>query len=121
MLRLFRLRRWSVLTACVLFASLATTSVGALHHAATGHDAFPAVVEHDASAHRIQGDATAATAHPIHCLVCHWARSSRPRPEAAFQPAPAVQYSLRLHPEFFVVTPAALAAQPPLRSPPPTA
>ncbi|HEY6362070.1 MAG TPA: hypothetical protein VIX63_13235 [Vicinamibacterales bacterium] len=118
MLRLFRIRRWSVLTACVLFTSMAATTLGALSHAATGHDDFPASVEHDASAHRIQGDAGGAALHPLECVACQSARSLRTKPDAAYQPAPAVESSLRLRPEVFSVTPAALAAQPPLRSPP---
>jgi hypothetical protein len=77
------------------------------------------LVEHDASAHRFQADTSGAHSHPLHCLVCHSARSFRPRHEAAFQPgAPAVANSLRVHSEFFAVLAAALAAQPPLRSPP---
>ena len=116
MLRLMRVRRWSVATACVLFTSMATTTVAALHHEATGHDV--AFVEHDASAHRFHGNDGSAPTHPLHCLVCQWARTLRSKPGATFQPAPVLPLSRRLHTEFFAVTPAALAAQPPLRSPP---
>src|SRR5215207_10146784 len=112
MLRAFRTRGWSIVTAWLLFASLGTTSFGALIHAQSNHDAFPASLEHDASAHRFQGDAPEAPPHPLHCLVCHWARTFRPRPEIAFQPAPAAERRLRLPVILFVATPVALAALP---------
>ena len=82
------------------------------------HDCVPAFVEHDADAHRFQSNVAEAHAHPLHCLVCHWTRSFRPRPGTAFQPAPALDTYLRRPIEYFVVAPATLAAQPPLRSPP---
>jgi hypothetical protein len=115
----FRRRRASI--GATLLVSLATFGGSfALPHwlECHGHDCAPIFVEHDAAAHRFQADISEAEAHPLHCLVCHWARSFRPRPEAAYQPAPAVESTPRVHPEFFAVTPAALAAQPPLRSPP---
>jgi hypothetical protein len=98
---------------------MAATTLGALHHEALGHDAdFVPFVEHDASAHRIQGNDSASPAHPLHCLVCQWARSLRSRPGTTFNSAPVVPTGQRLQPDFVAVTPAARAAQPPLRSPP---
>ena len=104
----------------MLLVSLATFGGSILvPHADECHDHCVAVVEHDPSAHRFQADIAADHSHPLHCLVCHSARSFRPRQDAAFQPgAPAVEYSLRVHPQLFAIAAAALAAQPPLRSPP---
>ena len=89
-------------------------------HGDACHDhCVQAVAEHDASAHRFQAATLADESHPLHCLVCHSARSFRPRQEAAFQPgAPSGEDSWRVLPESFLIVPAALAAQPPLRSPP---
>jgi hypothetical protein len=117
MLRLLRSRRSSLLVASVLCASVGLTTIGVFGHAAE-HDAFPVVIQHDASAHGFRADPGVAVAHPLHCLVCHWTRSFRPYPRGESHPAPVVAYTLRIHPEIFLVTPAALAALPPLRSPP---
>lgn len=118
MLRVLRLRAWSVLTACVLCVSTAAATFGSLSHAGADHGRLIAVVEHDAAAHRIQGNVAADTAHPPECLVCQWARSLRLDPGAVSQPAPAVDATLRTHPEPSAVAATACAAQPPLRSPP---
>jgi hypothetical protein len=117
MLRLLRLRSSSLLVASVLCTSVGLSTIGVLGHGAE-HDGLPAVVQHDAAAHAFQADPGATVAHPLHCLVCHWARSFRPYPRGASHPAPVVEYSLRIHPDVFLITPAALAALPPLRSPP---
>ena len=114
----FRLRRASL--GATLLVSLATSGGFLVLPGADCHDhgCLPAFVEHDAAAHRFQADVSTAHAHPLHCLVCHWARSFQPTPEATFQPVAAADDGPRLHVESFVATPAALAAQPPLRSPP---
>jgi hypothetical protein len=119
MLGWFRVRRGSL--AATLLVSLATFGGSiVIPHGDECHDhCMGAVVEHDASAHRFQADTSADHSHPLHCLVCHSARTFRPRHEAAFQPgAPSVEDKWRVHPELFVPLPASLAAQPPLRSPP---
>ena len=76
------------------------------------------LVAHDASAHRVTAAPAAAETHPLHCLVCHWARSFRPRIEVRFLTAPAAQAGVVVHVEYFTAAARARAAQPPLRSPP---
>jgi hypothetical protein len=115
----FRRRRAPL--GALLLVSLATFGGSfVLPHAVECHDhtCVPAYVEHDAAAHRFQSDVAEAHAHPLHCLVCHWGRSVRPRPQAAFQPAADVEAPLRLLVESFRAIPSSRAAQPPLRSPP---
>jgi hypothetical protein len=105
----------------MLLVSLATFGGSVvIPHGTDCHDrCINALVEHDASAHRFQSAALTAYSDPLHCLVCHSARTMRPRQTAAFQPgAPPVENSPRVHHEFFALAPAAPAAQPPLRSPP---
>lgn len=91
-----------------------------LPHADDCHEygCLPQSVEHDASAHRFQGAPTPDQAHTLHCLVCHWARSVRPRTDVAFVAAPAAESRPRIHVESFTAARPSLAAQPPLRSPP---
>lgn len=86
-------------------------------HQGDCHDAACAVVEHDASAHRI-GAPAGAGAEPMHCLVCHWARSFRPHTEARVLTTPASEPGITLHVEYFTAAASAPVAQPPLRSPP---
>jgi len=107
--------------AAVLLASLASLG-GSLYapHAVDCHDADcgTILVAHDASAHRVTAAAAAAETHPLHCLVCHWARSFRPRIEVRFLTAPAAQAGFVVHIEYFTAAARPRAAQPPLRSPP---
>jgi len=87
-------------------------------HADDCHDSCATpFVEHDASAHRITAP-EAADSHPLHCLVCHWARSFRPRTEARVLTTPASAPGITLHIEYFTAAVSAPVAQPPLRSPP---
>jgi hypothetical protein len=119
MLGWFRTRRASL--GAMLLASLATFGGSLIiPHGDDCHDhCVQALVAHDASAHRFQADTSADHSHPLHCLVCHSARSFRPRQATAFlSGAPSGENSWRIHPEFFVLATAASAAQPPLRSPP---
>jgi hypothetical protein len=116
MLSLLRRPAASALIASVLCASVGLTTAGVLGHGG-GHNTLPAFVQHDASAHEFQA-ATDASAHPLHCLVCHWSRSFRHHPDGASHGAPAAIYSPRVHHPYVLVASAALAALPPLRSPP---
>ena len=117
MLRWLRLRAVSVVTTIVLCASVGTTTLGPLSHGGE-HESIPAFVQHDAAAHAFQSTAPDSPSHPLHCLVCHWARSYRPHPGSVSHLAPTVEYSLRVHALPVLVLLAAIAAQPPLRSPP---
>jgi hypothetical protein len=118
MLRWFRVRRASL--GAIALVSLATFGGSiVIPHGGECHDHCVQAVEHDPSAHRFQADTSVDHSHPLHCLVCHSARSFRPRHDATFQPgAPSGEDSWRIHQKFFVLPAAALAAQPPLRSPP---
>jgi len=119
----FAMLQWfRVHASCVAGALLVSlTALGGslvAPHPIDCHDACAATVTHDASAHRVRADVPDAESHPLHCLVCHWARSFRPHTETRFLHAPAIQAGTRVH---IVVTPVAHAApvaQPPLRSPP---
>ena len=115
----FRARARTV--AATLLVSL--TSLGmSLYapHSADCHDpdCETVLVAHDASAHRVTAAPAAAETHPLHCLVCHWARSFRPRIEVRFLTTPAAQAGAVVHVEFFTAAVSAPVAQPPLRSPP---
>jgi hypothetical protein len=118
MLRWARLRL-RPLAAATMVALAAAVSATTFHHARECHDeCMPAVVVHDASAHRITGIDTTPESAPLHCLVCHLARSFRPRVEPGFHSAPVAAAGGRMPAESFAATRPALAAQPPLRSPP---
>jgi len=116
MLHWFRARASSI----AVIASVAlTAAIGSsiAPHEDDCHDASCIPVQHDASAHRI-GAQTGAGAEPIHCLVCHWARSFRLRTEARVLNTPASEPGITLHVEYFTAAASAPVAQPPLRSPP---
>ena len=106
--------------AAMLVSIIALGGSMASPHAEDCHDAAcgPVVALHDASAHAFRAAGQDASAHPLHCLVCHWARSFRPHTEIRFVSAPAIQASVRIHAESFTVAPVTTVAQPPLRSPP---
>lgn len=116
MLRRFRERSTHVAAALAVLCAM----VGAPHSADPHHDADHgvALVAHDESAHRVRSAASGTDTHPLHCLVCHLARSFRPRTETRIMSAPAARAGARIHLEIFTASPAALVAQPPLRSPP---
>lgn len=119
MLRWFRLHASRVATT-LLVSVIAVGGSMVSPHPEDCHDAActPGAVVHDASAHQIGGARPSADSHPLHCLVCHWARSFRPRTEIRFVSAPAAQAGVRIHVESFTVAPVTTVAQPPLRSPP---
>lgn len=119
MLTWFRVRA-SRVAAALLLAVVAFGGSLAAPHATDCHDVTcaSAVVAHDASAHRVRGATAAAAVHPLHCLVCHWARSFRPPTEARVLSAPAGCAGACLRVDVFTAYSAAPAAQPPLRSPP---
>ena len=117
MLQWFRVQASRVAGALLVSVTVLGGSLVA-PHPVDCHDACAVTVTHDASAHRMSADVPDAESHPLHCLVCHWSRSFRPRTEATFLHAPAVQAGARVHLVVFTAAPAAQVAQPPLRSPP---
>ena len=112
-----RLKAVSLVLTTTLCASVGATALGPLSHG-DEHDRLPAFVQHDAAAHSFRAATSDAPSHPLHCLVCQWTRSYRSHPGSVSQLAPAVEYSLRVHAVPLLAPLAALAAQPPLRSPP---
>jgi len=119
MLAWFRAHASRIATvALVSLAALGSSAV--TPHVDDCHDSacLAMAVEHDADAHRIVAPPTGDDGDPLHCLVCHWLRSFRPRAEARVVPAPVAETGALLHVVFFTVFAAAPAVQPPLRAPP---
>jgi hypothetical protein len=108
------------IAATLLVSVIALGGSMAAPHLDDCHDVACAAipVSHDADAHAFRASPDADAAHPLHCLVCHWARSFRPNTEVRFVSAPAVQAGIRVHVEPVPVALVATVAQPPLRSPP---
>jgi hypothetical protein len=111
--------------AALLLVSLAVSGGVRLlpGHAADGHDiaCTPGVaLPHDESDHRLASDQGAASEHPLHCLVCHLARSLRPASAPLKQPAPDLPPRAFVHTDFVPAPMAAVSAQPSPRSPPST-
>lgn len=118
MLKWFRLSQRY--TAVVVLASLASLGISlAGPHDDECHDAecFGAIV-HDASDHQIAPDPSRNEAPPLHCVVCHFARSFRLHSETVFVAAPVAVAGLWINVEIYTAAPVAPVAQPPLRSPP---
>jgi hypothetical protein len=112
-------RAWARCTAVAVLASLASLGISlAGVHPDDCHDECIVVVVHDASAHQVGSGSSAPDAPPLHCLVCHWARSFRPRGEVIIVAAPVAATGIWTHVAIFTAAPVAPAAQPPLRSPP---
>ena len=104
-----------VATALVVFV---VWSGGIASHAARAAHAVPVAVEHDATAHRMS--TVAAEGHRLDCLACSWTRSLRQRAAVAFIVAPAADAGRVVHARVFTAHAPVRAAQPPLRSPPPS-
>ena len=111
---------WRRTTARLLCVVLFTASIASTAHTSGDRDADCTVVvtAHDASAHSIGGAPLLPDEHPLHCLACHWARSFRPCAETGYLDAPVNDAGVRLLVEALPLTPASIAAQPTLRSPP---
>ena len=119
MLSWFRVHASRIAVAAI--TSLAAVGVSAVSpHEDDCHDAGcgAVAVEHDASAHIFGAPPTGANAHPLHCLVCHFVRSFRPRAEARIVSVPAAELGTAVHHELVTAAASAPAAQLPARSPP---
>lgn len=99
-----------------LLALLFTTFASAVH---TADDDVNHVIAgaHDASAH-VFTKAPDASASPIHCLACHWARSFRPADDATTGTAPMAVPTPPKCADVDATCVTARYSQPPLRSPP---
>ena len=117
MMKWFRFTRRC--TAVMVLASLASLGISlAGAHPDDCHDDCLTAVVHDASAHQISSGSSVPTAPPLHCLVCHWVRSFRPRSQAVFVSAPVAATGIWINVEIFTAAAVAPSAQPSLRSPP---
>ena len=118
MLRRVRSRAQLLALVCALVASVGASTVEVSTHAHTDSDA-PAYVEHDASAHRVEGAGSTAQSPQPQCLVCQWARSGwAPSARVSHHAPPVDAVRLALADGFGALS-RARAAQPPLRGPPP--
>jgi hypothetical protein len=119
MLNWFRIEAPRVAVLALL--SLAGTGASLGAHGSECHDECrTVVVAHDADAHHLRAAGAAQDGHPLHCVVCHWVRSFRPHAAARIGTVPAVQVVSVVHVDLDAPSSAAPAAQPPLRSPPPS-
>ena len=109
-----RIAATAIISLAAVGVSVVSPHVDDCHDAGCGAVA----VDHDASAHFIGGPPTGTDAHALHCLVCHFVRSFRPRAEARVVSAPAADAGTAVHIEFFRAAAFAPAAQLPARSPP---
>ncbi|HEY6510282.1 MAG TPA: hypothetical protein VIY56_19800 [Vicinamibacterales bacterium] len=110
-------------TALLLSLLTATVSQAAPSHADAGHDDHLASagltsIPHNESDHELRANVPSDAAHPLHCLVCHWARAFRPLASPSAEIAPTLE--ARYHVQR-AVAPAPRSVAPPqlsLRSPP---
>jgi hypothetical protein len=119
MLRLVRKRAWSAAATLLLSLLLTSASQVLPMHGIGRHDVacVPAVaIAHDEGAHRL-GAPSGEAAHPLHCLVCHLTRTSRPSP-AVVRHTPVLQPHAFVHLDVVPAPTAVSWAQLSLRAPP---
>jgi hypothetical protein len=116
MLKFVRARTSSV--AAALLVSLLSLQLP--HTADADHDSHGSLVlsAHDPSSHALRTTAPADSTPPLHCVVCHIARSFRLQTVGSPLPVPVVSTGTLVHLEPFTAARPAVVAQPPLRSPP---
>lgn len=103
-------------------ALVSLIALGGLSSAAHGPDCHDddcsiSFFPHDPSSHSVEPGA-ADTSSPLHCVLCHLTRSTRPSTESAHHLAHPPAQIRGLHPEVLGTLSLVYAAQPPLRSPP---
>lgn len=121
-------RNQSANIAAVLLLSLLTASASEAlpSHAEAGHDDHDlagvglsfAAGPHEETDHELRANVPSDAAHPLHCLVCHWARAFRPLASPSAEIAPTVEARYHVH---LSVIPTPRGVAPPqlsLRSPP---
>jgi len=119
MLSWFRFRAPGIAaTLLVSLAGLVASTASPHEDDCHGAECSAIFVEHDAAAHRVAAPSTNVDTHPLHCLVCHWARSFRPPIATAFDVAPVVLAGIRVQFDFIAIARNAQVAQPSPRSPP---
>src|SRR5688572_30456296 len=117
MLRWFR-HSASTIAATLLVAMAALGQASVVPHGDDCHEACAAfAVEHDPSAHRFEAAPQAsADGHPLHCVVCHWARAFRPDTEVRFTHTVGAAAGSLVQLDSSPVVRPVIAAQPPLRA-----
>jgi hypothetical protein len=100
----------------------ALVALGGLSSAAHGPDCHDddcsiSLFPHDPASHSVE-PGSAETAAPLHCVLCHWTRTTRPSTESAHHVAHHSTQVRGLRPEVLGTPSLVYAAQPPLRSPP---
>jgi hypothetical protein len=114
MLQRFRQRARAVaLALLVALVALGGVSV----HGAECHDADAAVAAHDASAHRLDAPRS-ESGHPLHCILCHWARTPRPSAERSHHVEQPLPETVAVLADAEPVPASISVAFQPLRSPP---
>jgi hypothetical protein len=114
----FRARLGPIAIAALVSLAGLTSLSAAVHDAGECHDECAAgVLRHDPWSHAI-GSATADAEHPLHCVLCHWTRTVRPSAETVHVVARPLAQNVRSVSDVLIAPLRALAAQPPLRSPP---
>jgi hypothetical protein len=119
MLAWFRARSSRIAT--LAMASLLALGVSAVSpHVDDCHDegCLGIAVQHDASAHRFVAPASDTDVSHLHCLVCHWVRSFRPRTEARVQFIADAGTQKTFDSELFAFDVTAPTSLPLLRAPP---
>jgi hypothetical protein len=116
MLTFVRARTSSV--AATLLVSLLSLQLP--HPGDADHDSHGslALFAHDPASHAVRNTVPEEGTPPLHCVVCHLARSLRPQADASSLPLPVVSTGTHAHLEVFTAARPAPLAQPPLRSPP---
>ncbi len=118
MLQWFRARA-RVMAIAALVSLVGLGGLSSAGHGAECHDdnCATVLVPHDPSSHSVRNASTVA-AHTLHCVLCHWTRSTRPSTESVHHLSRPVADTVRLPIEVRGVLSPTQAAQPPLRSPP---
>ena len=118
MLHWFRARA-RVVAAATLVSLVGLGGFSSVAHGVDCHDddCVVALLYHDPSSHTI-GNGSSDAAHPVHCILCHWTRSTRPSIEVVHHFARPVTGNVLSQPEVLGALSPVRAAQPPLRSPP---
>jgi hypothetical protein len=117
MLKWFRARVRAV-AAATLVSLVGLGGISSAGHGADCHDeCAAALLDHDPSSHGI-GNGSSDPVNPVHCILCHWTRSTRPPIESVHPLAGPITETVLLQPEVLGALSLVQAAQPPLRSPP---
>jgi hypothetical protein len=83
---------------CSLLATIVSQALPA--HGLASHDSACLTaleLAHDESSHRLSAPLTTSERHPLHCLVCHLARTFRPSPQIDRQSAPDLEPRAAVH------------------------